>query len=159
MPITQAILADAVESSRRGAAFGWMQALHTCAKIVVSYWVLSLGEQWALCYYVVFMLTLLMIALLWRYLPEEYGKNLAAPGAAGGKNIAKSPKLRLAFWSDALGAVRRIAKIPTFLILVLQGVAGGTPWNAMGFLNIYYSALGFAAEEVARIPRSLNPKS
>ena len=29
-----------------------------------------------------------------------------------------------------------------------QGVAGGTPWNAMGFLNVYWAALGFGNEEV-----------
>jgi hypothetical protein len=151
MPITQAILADAVESSRRGAAFGWMQALHTLSKVLVSYSVLSLGERWAQCYYFVFFLTLLMIVLLWRYLPEDYGKSLAVPGIASSKDHGKSPRLSLSFWSNSLSVVKRIIKIPTFVILVLQGVAGGTPWNAMGFLNVYYSALGFKTEEVARI--------
>ena len=118
MPITQAILADAVESSKRGAAFGWLQALHTLAKVLVSYAVLSLGDQWARCYYFIFVLTLFMIALLQLYLPPDFGKHLAAP--LGGASVSKLPKLSLSFWHNAWTVVRRIFRLPTFVILVLQ---------------------------------------
>mmetsp|Transcript_16564 Transcript_16564/g.24342 ORF Transcript_16564/g.24342 Transcript_16564/m.24342 type:complete len:498 (+) Transcript_16564:209-1702(+) len=157
MPITQAILADAVESSKRGAAFGWLQALHTLAKVLVSYSVLSLGDKWAHCYYVVFVLTLLMIILLRTFLPPDFGKHLAAnAGNSALKNDPKSTRLSLSFWSDAARVVHKIIRIPTFGILVLQGVAGGTPWNAMGFLNVYWAALGFTNQQVARISALTN---
>lgn len=192
MPITQAILADSVESAKRGAAFGWLQALHTLAKVFVTYAVLSLGDQWAQCYYWISFLTLIMIAFLRIYLPADFAKsseqlaaqemercsrdladairaeNLAlanalkakrdhasatlnAKEAAKSKDGSKPPKFNLSFWSNAARVVNKIVRIPTFLILVLQGVAGGTPWNAMGFLNVYYAALGFDTEQVARI--------
>ena len=150
MPITQAILADAVESGRRGAAFGWMQSLHTIARVIVSYAVISLGDAWAYAYYFIFILTLVMIVLLQKLLPADVGKNL------GNKDAPKPARLSFSFWGNALRVVRKIMRIPTFVILVLQGVAGGTPWQAMGFLNIYYAALGFGNEQVARITALTN---
>eukprot|EP00802_Teleaulax_amphioxeia_P010393 Tamp_10421.p1 GENE.Tamp_10421~~Tamp_10421.p1 ORF type:complete len:495 (-),score=72.73 Tamp_10421:555-2039(-) len=151
MPITQAILADAVDTGRRGAAFGWLQALHTLAKVLVTYHVLSLGDNWAYAYYMICALTFVIIVQIRRHLPPDYGKHLAT--AAG---TSKTIKFGFSFWTDALRVVRKIARIPSFSILVLQGVAGGTPWNAMGFLNVYWTALGFSTEEVARISALTN---
>jgi MFS family permease len=143
MPISQAILADAVESRKRGAAFGWMQALHTLARSLVSYSVLSLGDGWAYCYYLVFVLTLLVIALLHRFLPADVGKQFRQATSSKGELGNE-----MSFWSDAFRVIRKIVRIPTFVVLVLQGVAGGTPWQAMGFLNVFWASLGFETEQV-----------
>ena len=45
----------------------------------------------------------------------------------------------------------RILSIPSFCVLVLQGVTGGTPWMAMSFLNMYWLTLGFPASTAASI--------
>ncbi|KAG2426257.1 hypothetical protein HXX76_013015 [Chlamydomonas incerta] len=38
----------------------------------------------------------------------------------------------------------RMLTTPTFLIIILQGIVGSTPWNALVFLTLYFQLLGFS---------------
>lgn len=38
----------------------------------------------------------------------------------------------------------QVAKIPTFQVIILQGILGSTPWNALVFLTIYLQLIGFS---------------
>ncbi|KAG2424845.1 hypothetical protein HYH02_015108 [Chlamydomonas schloesseri] len=40
--------------------------------------------------------------------------------------------------------LRRMLTTPTFLIIILQGIVGSTPWNALVFLTLYFQLLGFS---------------
>lgn len=44
-----------------------------------------------------------------------------------------------------------IFRIPSFLLLVLQGVVGGVPWSAMSFLPLYWTAIGFTNLQAGRL--------
>ena len=37
-----------------------------------------------------------------------------------------------------------MARIPTFQVIILQGVLGSTPWNALVFLTVYLQLIGFS---------------
>lgn len=43
-----------------------------------------------------------------------------------------------------LADVGRVVRIPTFLIIVLQGIAGSIPWSALVFLTLYFQLLGMS---------------
>ena len=45
----------------------------------------------------------------------------------------------------------RIMSIPTFVLLVLQGVPGATPWQALSFLTMYWLTLGYSPSAAATI--------
>lgn len=140
MPISQAILADVVQEQNRGTAFGLLGSLHTLAKILVSYYVISMDRRWSECYYLVSIITLFLLVLIYVKLPASYGKTAIAESQSVGHFLADS-------WST----MKRIFTIPSFAILVAQGVAGGTPWQAMSFLNLYWVNRGFTAEQAARV--------
>eukprot|EP00396_MALV-II-16_sp_LP-1_P000124 gene124-117_t len=53
--------------------------------------------------------------------------------------------------ADNLLIMRKIVQIPSFLVLIVQGIVGSIPWQAMAFLNMYWAALGFSDEHCARI--------
>lgn len=72
VPISQAILAEVVDESNRGKAFGLLGSLGVISKIGIVYWVVAAGENWGHCYYAVGLLALWLIWLVNRHLPEEY---------------------------------------------------------------------------------------
>lgn len=43
-----------------------------------------------------------------------------------------------------LRSVRHLLSIPTFQVIVLQGVAGSIPWQAMGFITLWLQLMGFS---------------
>lgn len=140
MPISQAIIADVTEEQSRGQAFGCMQSLHQLAKVIVSYYVISMATRWAECYFVIGFITLMLFTLIYAKLPESYGKNMMT------QNQTPSQ-----FLKDSWDTMKKIVMIPSFCILVLQGISGGTPWQAMSFLNLYWVTRGFSHEQAARV--------
>ncbi|CAD7944600.1 unnamed protein product [Amoebophrya sp. A25] len=136
MPVSQAVLADVIPEERRGAAFGTVGSLHTIAKVVVTYFVISAGDNWRWGFYIIGSVSFLLIYLIQTQLPEDYGKSEAS---------------REGYGMMAIRIMRKIVKIPSFCVLVLQGVAGGTPWQTFSFLNMYWLTLGFSNEEAATI--------
>jgi hypothetical protein len=38
----------------------------------------------------------------------------------------------------------QVAKIPTFQVIIFQGILGSTPWNALVFLTVYLQLIGFS---------------
>jgi hypothetical protein len=45
----------------------------------------------------------------------------------------------------------QVAKIPTFQVIILQGILGSTPWNALVFLTVYLQLIGFSDFDAALI--------
>lgn len=37
-----------------------------------------------------------------------------------------------------------MARIPTFQVIIIQGILGSTPWNALVFLTLYLQLVGFS---------------
>lgn len=44
-----------------------------------------------------------------------------------------------------------ILSIPTYRVLVLQGLVGGLPWQAISFVNMYWLTVGFSDSQAAWI--------
>lgn len=43
----------------------------------------------------------------------------------------------------------QVAKIPTFQVIILQGILGSTPWNALVYLTLYLQLIGFRDSQAA----------
>jgi MFS family permease len=37
----------------------------------------------------------------------------------------------------------QVTRVPTFQVIIVQGILGSTPWNALVFLTVYLQLLGF----------------
>lgn len=40
--------------------------------------------------------------------------------------------------------VLQVTQIPTFRVIIFQGILGSTPWNALVFLTVYLQLIGFS---------------
>ena len=47
------------------------------------------------------------------------------------------------YLQDTLAALHAVARIPSFRVVVAQGVMGSMPWNAMLFATLWLQLLGF----------------
>ena len=74
----------------------------------------------------------------------------ARSGAEGDKAAAEEPAgwaTILAVWAETKECMR----IPTFWVIVLQGVFGSTPWAAWGFSTLWLQLICFRSELAANI--------
>ena len=45
----------------------------------------------------------------------------------------------------------QVTKIPTFQVIIVQGILGSTPWNALVFLTVYLQLIGFSDMDAALV--------
>eukprot|EP00198_Chlamydomonas_reinhardtii_P001999 XP_001691335.1 predicted protein [Chlamydomonas reinhardtii] len=67
---------------------------------------------------------------------DAAGNGAVTPAGAGGGGGGPPPLTWRRLW--------RMLTTPTFLIIILQGIVGSTPWNALVFLTLYFQLLGFS---------------
>ncbi|KAH9718649.1 MFS domain-containing protein [Citrus sinensis] len=64
-----------------------------------------------------------------------------------GKSRAKDQKPHTAFWSemkDLIKEAKMVINIPSFQIIVAQGVSGSFPWSALSFAPMWLELIGFS---------------
>lgn len=45
-------------------------------------------------------------------------------------------------WQESWTATKAVIKVPTFQIIVLQGIVGSLPWTAMVFFTMWFELIG-----------------
>lgn len=141
MPVAQALLCEIVPEDQRGSAFGRLQACTTLAGMLATWFAVSQQSSdvvlpggtvirgWQQVYAEVALVSLALAAAVNKYMPED--KHHAGSGGP----------LKL---HDMWSATRKIVQIPSFVLLVMQGVTGGVPWNAMAFMTLYWQSCGYS---------------
>jgi len=145
-PISQALLSQHVPASQRGQAFGVLTAFGTIITLATSFLATTLSQVdnfaytglmgWQVVYLFVSFCSVCMAHICWTYLPKGQG------------DFGRSKPLNL---KEQFSLMKKICSIPSFCLLVLQGVAGGTPWNAFSFMTMYYQLCGFTDTQAATI--------
>lgn len=148
MPISQAMLVEMVPEDRRGVAFGRLGAVSAASSMLAAWYAVTVQAEefqvgfstlhgWQVVHLQVAAASLAVAMLVSCRMPEGRVYSGAADGTlpVGGT--------RNAVWT--------IFRIPSFVLLVLQGVTGAVPWNAMSFINLYYSACGYTDAQAARL--------
>eukprot|EP00933_Yihiella_yeosuensis_P014390 TRINITY_DN12929_c0_g2_i3.p1 TRINITY_DN12929_c0_g2~~TRINITY_DN12929_c0_g2_i3.p1 ORF type:complete len:468 (+),score=64.44 TRINITY_DN12929_c0_g2_i3:191-1594(+) len=146
-PLSQALLCETVPENQRGSAFGRLQAV-TSASSMLSTWLaisqqsvvvhLSGGIQfhgWQLVYCQIAALSVLVALLVHFFMPEEFSQKDSSNSDA----------------KPVMSTIQTILRIPTFSMLVLQGVFGGIPWNALAFLTLYWQSCGYSDAAVGQL--------
>eukprot|EP00941_MAST-03F_sp_MAST-3F-sp1_P000255 g255.t1 len=123
LPIGQAIIVQAVPPQERGRVFGRLSASMSLASLMTFTFFTS-STTWRSSYQLVGILSILVGFFVFQCMPKSKGKRTV-------KN-------------NCYATTKLITSIPSFGLLVLQGVTGGIPWNAMSFLPLYWITLGFS---------------
>lgn len=158
-PIAQSLVADVTESSRRGAAFGRVYFATALGMILASQIGTSFAEEtlafsirgWRLVFSFVAALSV-VTAVVIRFAMEEPPRASLSGSAEAFPEVASTCSGTM---REELRRAQTLARIPTFNVIVLQGIFGTVPWNAMGFMTMYLQYCGHSDSAAAMVVSGL----
>lgn len=144
IPTTQSLTADYFSKDARGTAFGVLFFTGALGAMVGQLYATNLGANlvagmsgWRFVMVTVGVYSML-IGIVAYFLVQDPRESHALLAGSGGPSY---PRLVL---RSAWQAVKNVLRIPTFLIIVGQGVFGSCPWQALVYLTHYLQLLGMS---------------
>ncbi|RVW57554.1 hypothetical protein CK203_093089 [Vitis vinifera] len=122
-PAIQSLIADSTEDHNRGMAFGWLQLTGNLAQSSVA---LFCTNSFNIIY---------GYPWLESCLPFGWNKIPSKPFCSEVKDLVKEAK--------------SVIRIPSFQIIVAQGVSGSFPWSALSFAPMWLELIGFSHKKTA----------
>ncbi|KAI3869998.1 hypothetical protein MKX03_010292 [Papaver bracteatum] len=129
-PAIQSLVADSTEDHNRGVAFGWLGLTGNIGSILGGLLSILLASTsfmgiagWRISFHLVAIVSIIVGALVRLYAKDPMFVE---------KNKAKS-----------------VMRIPSFQILIAQGVSGSFPWSALAFAPLWVELIGFTHKETA----------
>ncbi|KAG8047310.1 hypothetical protein GUJ93_ZPchr0008g13262 [Zizania palustris] len=145
LPAISSLVADYTDDHTRGSAFGWLQMTCNLGSILGgSFGVLLapvtfLGVAgWRVAFHIVALVSAVLGVLMWLFAADPRAKSKTASSAA----------------EEARGLLRDargVIGVPTFQIIVAQGIAGSIPWSALNFSAMWLELVGFTHWETSVI--------
>ncbi|EPS73054.1 hypothetical protein M569_01700, partial [Genlisea aurea] len=145
-PAIQSLVADSTDDTSRGTAFGWLQLTSNLGSIIGGLVSLSLAEHtlggvpgWRIAFHLVAIVSV-AVGLLVRFF------------ATDPRSPTESPPSRTTFRSHVTELVeeaKSVMSIPSFQIIVAQGVTGSFPWSALSFAPMWLELTGFSHKQTA----------
>uniref|UniRef100_A0A0D9XD37 Major facilitator superfamily (MFS) profile domain-containing protein n=1 Tax=Leersia perrieri TaxID=77586 RepID=A0A0D9XD37_9ORYZ len=115
-PAIQSLVADCSDDNTRGSAFGWLQLTGNIGSVLGGLFSLMIAS------------TTIMV--------DPHFCNIQE----GDQLLHKSPWEEM---KDLIIEARAVVKIPSFQIIVAQGVTGSFPWSALSFAPMWLELMGF----------------
>ncbi|XP_052197595.1 uncharacterized protein LOC127804696 isoform X2 [Diospyros lotus] len=148
-PAIQSLVADSTDDTNRGTAFGWLQLTANfgsiigglCSVLIASTSIMGI-PGWRIAFHLVGLLSVIVGILV----------RLFANDPRFSDSEAKAQVPNKSFWSelkDLVKEAKMVLKIPSFQIIVAQGVAGSFPWSALSFAPMWLELIGFSHKTVA----------
>ncbi|MCL7022531.1 hypothetical protein MKW94_011687 [Papaver nudicaule] len=150
-PAIQSLVADSTEDHNRGVAFGWLQLTGNIGSLLGGMLSVLLASTsfmgiagWRISFHVVAIVSIIVGILVRLYAkdPLFVEKNRVNGDPGPGKSFSLELK---AFLQEA----KSVIKIPSFQILIAQGVSGSFPWHAFAFVPMWLELIGFSHKETA----------
>ncbi|XP_060171307.1 uncharacterized protein LOC132602483 [Lycium barbarum] len=150
-PAIQSLVADSSDESNRGVAFGWLQFTSNIGSLVGGYVSLLVAPitfmripGWRLSFHLVGMISVLVGVLVRLFANDPHfpDGNLKASSKVHGSSFISEIQ-------GLLQEAKSVVKIPSFQIIVAQGVMGSFPWSALSFAPMWLELTGFTHGETA----------
>nr|GMD18681.1 protein spinster homolog 3-like [Ipomoea batatas] len=152
-PAIQSLVADSTDDSNRGMAFGWLQFTSNIGSIVGGLLALLIAPitfmgipGWRVSFHLVGIISVVVGILVRLFANDPHFPDGSLRGNSHGEAPEKS------FWSEATDLVheaKTVMKIPSFQIIVAQGVTGSFPWSALSFTPMWLELTGFSHLQTA----------
>ncbi|KAK6791981.1 hypothetical protein RDI58_011062 [Solanum bulbocastanum] len=150
-PAIQSLVADSTDESNRGIAFGWLQLTGNFGSILGGLISVLLAETsfmgiagWRISFHLVGFISV-VVGILVRLFAKDprfidnYGNVKEQP-----PQKPFSEEVR-----ELLKEARAVVKVPSFQILVAQGVSGSFPWSSLSFTPMWLELIGFSHKTTA----------
>lgn len=149
-PAIQSLIADSTDDGNRGTAFGWLQLTANLGSILGGLCSILIAPitfmgipGWRIAFHIVGILSVIVGILVRLFANDPH-----FPSEAKASNQASSKS----FWSEIkeLGKeAKAVIQIPSFQIIVAQGVTGSFPWSALSFAAMWLELTGFSHDKTA----------
>lgn len=150
-PALQSLVADSTEESNRGTAFGWLGLTGNFGSIIGGLLAVLLASSsfmgiagWRIAFHIVGLISVVVGILIHLFAkdPRFIDRN--------GNEIKQAPSK--SFWSefkDLIEEAKAVIRIPSFQILIAQGVSGSFPWSSLSFAPMWLELIGFSHKKTA----------
>lgn len=147
-PAIQSLVADSTNDSTRGSAFGWLQLTGNLGSIIGGILTLLLASTsfmgiagWRIAFHLVAIISVVVGILVRLFAADPH-----FPDGVTTNTEPAARKSALKEVKDLIIEAKAVMKIPSFRILVAQGVTGTFPWSALSFAPMWLELMGFSHE-------------
>ncbi|XP_043721412.1 uncharacterized MFS-type transporter YwfA-like isoform X2 [Telopea speciosissima] len=151
IPSIQSLVADSTIDTNRGTAFGWLQLTGHLGSIIGNLCSILLASTsfmgipgWRISFHLVAMVSV-VVGILVRIFAND-------PRFSEDGTKASEPNLHKPTTSAVkllIQEAKLVMKIPSFQIIVAQGVTGSFPGSALSFVPLWLELIGFSHKETA----------
>ncbi|ONM54643.1 uncharacterized protein [Zea mays] len=152
IPAIYAFVADSVDGASRGMAFGWLAVAGKAGTVAGT----SLGLLMAPTSFLGlpgWRLAFLLLGVLGAAVGVSIRAFAASDGAARGR-VVVSPATSKPVRQEVQEFVREakaVMRIPSFQVIIAQGLTGSFPWSALLFTAMWLELVGFSHGETAAL--------
>ncbi|KAJ1702611.1 hypothetical protein LUZ63_002390 [Rhynchospora breviuscula] len=144
-PACQSLVADCTEAESRGSAFGWLQFTGCMGAVLGGFFGILLAPTtvigiagWRISFHLVAIISTIVGSLVWAFaIDPNFPSNDVSSKQGSDESVIDGVK-------DFLREAKSVLQIPTFQIIVAQGVMGSFPWYALSFLSMWFELIGFS---------------
>ncbi|XP_073103986.1 uncharacterized protein [Elaeis guineensis] len=146
VPAIQSLVADSTDESTRGIAFGWLQLTGNIGSILGNFFALLLASTsimgiagWRIAFHLVAIISVVVGIFVRLFAVDPHFSSHAVS--------SNDFILRKSVWAevkDLIKEAKAVMRIPSFQIIVAQGVTGSFPWSALSFAPMWLELIGFS---------------
>ncbi|PON61573.1 Major facilitator [Parasponia andersonii] len=149
-PAIQSLVADSTDETNRGMAFGWLQLTGNLGSIIGGLASILIAPitfmgipGWRISFHIVGLISVIVGILVRLYATDPHFPDGTKPGdEISGSSFRSEVK-------ELVKEAKAVIKIPSFQIIVWQGVTGSFPWSALSFAPMWLELMGFSHEKTA----------
>lgn len=145
-PAIQSLVADSTNDTTRGTAFGWLQLTGNFGSIIGGFFSLFLASTtvmgiagWRVAFHIVGIISVIVGILVRLFAVDPHFLDDPRPANDHGSRKSTWEEVK-----DLLEDAKGVMKVPSFQIIVAQGVTGSFPWSALSFAPMWLELIGFS---------------
>ncbi|TXG60687.1 hypothetical protein EZV62_015260 [Acer yangbiense] len=153
IPAIQSLVADSTDDTNRGTAFGWLQLTSNfgsiigglCSTLIASTSFMGI-PGWRIAFHLVAIVSVI-VGILVRVFANDPRSSDGGDRGGDADCRADDQTQRKSFLmeiKDLIREAKMVMKIPSFQIIVLQGISGSFPWSALSFATMWLELIGFS---------------
>uniref|UniRef100_A0A7N0UPV2 Major facilitator superfamily (MFS) profile domain-containing protein n=1 Tax=Kalanchoe fedtschenkoi TaxID=63787 RepID=A0A7N0UPV2_KALFE len=150
-PAIQSLVADSTDDGNRGVAFGWLQLTGNAGAVVGGLCSILIAPVdvfgipgWRVSFHLIGLLSVIVGVLVRLFAKDPHYSDDGAKGL--GLSVKRSFGAEV---KDLAREARSVIGIPSFQIIVAQGVTGSFPWSALSFATMWLELIGFSHSRTA----------
>ncbi|KAM7253565.1 hypothetical protein ACFE04_021719 [Oxalis oulophora] len=148
-PAIQSLIADSTSDNNRGTAFGWQQLTGGLGSIIGGLFSVLIAstsfmgiDGWRIAFHLVALISVIVGILVRLFAVDPH-----FPDNSANDKIPDEPFLIEI--KNLMKEAKQVMKIPSFKVIVAQGVSGSFPWSALAFAPMWLELIGFSHKTTA----------